>query len=151
MSASFGEINGDQSVRVWTMASLTAGTGPEEVARLSLATSTPEGFIFTPDGKALIGTSYYTGVSNIFRFDIASQKFEALSNAATGFFRPMPQPDGSMLVYEYAGQGLAPARITPKPTEDLGTVEFLTRVVNAHPVLKTWGSDRRRGCRSTSW
>ena len=28
----------------------------------------------------------------------------------------------------------------PKPTEDLGTVEFLgTKVVNTHPVLKTWG------------
>ena len=61
---------------------------PVEVARLSLPPSTPEGFVFTPDGKALIGTSYYTGVSNIFRFDIASQKFEAVSNASTGFFRP---------------------------------------------------------------
>ena len=52
----------------------------------------------------------------------------------------MPQPDGSLLVYEYAGEGLTPSRIMPKPTEDLGTVEFLgTRVVNTHPVLKTWG------------
>ena len=47
---------------------------PDEVARLSLPPSTPEGFVFTPDGKALIGTSYYTGVSNVFRFDIASQE-----------------------------------------------------------------------------
>ena len=140
VSASFGEINGDQSVRVWTMASLLADAGLDEVARLSLPPSTPEGFIFTPDGKGLIGTSYYTGVSNIFRFDIASQKYDVVSNAATGFFRPMPQPDGSLLVYEFAGQGLTPSRIMPKPTEDLGTVEFLgTKVVNAHPVLKTWG------------
>jgi hypothetical protein len=88
----------------------------------------------------LIGTSYYTGVSNVFKFDIATRKFEVLSNAATGFFRPMPQPDGSLLVYEYTGQGLTPSTIMPKPTEDLGTIEFLgTKVVNAHPVLKTWG------------
>ena len=32
----------------------------------------PEGFIFSPDGKSLYGTSYYTGVSNVFRFDIAT-------------------------------------------------------------------------------
>jgi hypothetical protein len=52
----------------------------------------------------------------------------------------MPQPDGSLLVYEYTGEGLTPSRIVPQPTEDLGTVEFLgTRVVNTHPVLKTWG------------
>jgi hypothetical protein len=140
VSASYGEINGDQSVRVWTMASLLGDGGLEEVARLSLPPSTPEGFVFTPDGKGLIGTSYYTGVSNVFRFDIATQKYEVVSNASTGFFRPLPQPDGSLLVYEYTGEGLTPSRITPKPTEDLGTVEFLgTRVVNTHPVLKTWG------------
>jgi hypothetical protein len=140
VSASYGEINGDQSVRVWSMASLLGDGLPEEVSRLSLPPSTPESFIFTPDGKGLIGTSYYTGVSNVFRFDIASKKYEVVSNASTGFFRPMPQPDGSLLVYEYAGDGLTPSRIIPKPTEDLGTVEFLgTRVVNTHPVLKTWG------------
>jgi hypothetical protein len=140
VSASYGEINGDQSVRVWTMASLLGDAGLDEVARLSLPPSTPEMFVFTPDGKSLIGNSYYTGVSNIFRFDIATKKYEVVSNASTGFFRPMPQPDGSLLVYEYTGEGLTPSRITPKPTEDLGTVEFLgTRVVKTHPVLKTWG------------
>ena len=37
---------------------------------------------FSPDGSALYGTSYYTGVSNVFRFEIASGTREALSNAA---------------------------------------------------------------------
>ena len=139
-AASFGEINGDQSVRVWSMASLLGEGELEEIARLSLPPSTPESFVFTADGKALIGTSYYTGVSNVFRFDIATQKYEVLSNAETGFFRPQPQPDGSLLVYEYTGAGLTPSRITPKPTDSVGTIEFLgTRVVNTHPVLKTWG------------
>ena len=55
------------------------GGGPEEVARLDLPPSTPEGFTFSPDGKSLYGTSYYTGVSNVFRFDIASQKYDVLS------------------------------------------------------------------------
>ena len=62
-----------------TLQTFEAGGGPEEVARLDLPPSTPEGFIFTPDGKSLYGTTYYTGVSNVFRFDIASQKFEVLS------------------------------------------------------------------------
>ena len=139
VSASFGEINGDQSVRVWSMGSLL-GDLPEEVARLSLPPSTPESFTFTPDGKSLYGTSYYTGVSNVFHFDIATQKYEVVSNASTGFFRPQLQPDGRLLVYEYTGEGLTPSLIVPKPTEDVGTVEFLgTRVIKTHPVLKTWG------------
>lgn len=140
VSASLGEIDGKQSVRVWRMDALESGAGAEEVARLDLAPSTPEGFIFAPDGKSLVGTAYYTGVSNVFRFDIGSQKFDVLSNAATGFFRPIPQPDGSLIVYEYTGQGMTPARMTPEVREDLGTVDFLgTRVIKAHPQLQQWG------------
>jgi hypothetical protein len=140
LSASFGEINGTQSVRVWSVDSLSPDSDPVEVARLDLPPSTPEGFSFAPDGKSLYGTAYYTGVSNVFRFDIASGKYDVLSNASTGFFHPMPQPDGSLIAYEYSGQGLQPVRFQPQVQNDLGTVEFLgTHLVNARPELKQWG------------
>ena len=140
ISASFGEINGTQSMRVWNTDALQSGAGTEQVARLDLPPATPEGFVFTPDGKALVGTAYYTGVSNVFRFDIATQKYDVVSNASTGFFRPTPQADGSLIVYDYSGQGLRPVRIQPKVQQDLGTVEFLgTKVIAAHPELKQWG------------
>jgi hypothetical protein len=140
LSASFGEINGTQTVRVWKLDELGPDADPVEVARLALPPSTPEGFVFAPDGKTMYGTSYYTGVSNIFRFDIATQKFDAVSNASTGFFRPLPQPDGSLIAYEFSGRGLQPVRLQPKVQDDLGTIEFLgTKVVNTRPELKSWG------------
>ena len=140
ISASYGEVDGKQSVRVWRTATFEALGGPDEVARLDLAPSTPESFTFAPDGKSLYGTSYYTGVSNVFRFDIANQKYDVLSNASTGFFRPMARPNGRLLVYEYTGEGLTPSLITPNAYQDLGTVEFLgTRVIRTHPELKQWG------------
>ena len=140
MSASFGEVNAEQTVRVWRMDSLQPDSDPVEVARLSLPPSVPEGFTFTPDGKAMYGTSYYTGASNVFRWDIGTGKYDAVSNASTGFFRPMLQPDGSLIAYEYSGEGLQPVRFNPQVREDLGNVEFLgTRVVETHPELKTWG------------
>lgn len=140
VSASLGEINGKQTVRVWRMEDLESGAGPQDVASLELAPATPEGFSFTPDGKALVGSAYYTGVSNLFRFDIATQKFDVVSNSSTGLFRPMQQADGSLIAYEYTGAGLTPVRMMPQVREDLGTVEFLgNRLVTAHPELKTWG------------
>jgi hypothetical protein len=140
ISASFGEVNGTQTVRVWNLDALQAGADLQEVAKLALPPSTPEGFVFAPDGKTMYGTSYYTGVSNVFRFDIASGKYDAVSNASTGFFRPNPQPDGSLIAYEYSGKGLQPVRFQPQVQDDLGTVDFLgTKVVNARPELKLWG------------
>ena len=141
VSASFGGIDGKQSVRVWNLAALQAGEGPQEVAKLELPPSVPEGFTFSPDSKTLYGTSYYTGVSNVFRFDVATQKYDVLTNASTGFFRPQIQPDGTLIAYEYSGRGLMPVRITPEVREDLAQVElFGTTVIDAHPELKNWGA-----------
>lgn len=140
ISASFGEIDGTQTVRVWKLHDLQEGAGPVEVAKLAMPPSVPEGFVFAADGQTLFGTSYYTGVSNVVRFDIPSQKFEIVSNSSTGFFRPNPQPDGSLIAYEYSGKGLQPVRFQPQVQQDLGTIElFGTRVVNTHPELKQWG------------
>ncbi|MFL6735209.1 MAG: hypothetical protein ACJ8EY_11025 [Sphingomicrobium sp.] len=140
VSASYGEIDGKQSVRVWDREALENGAGLQEVAKLSLPPSIPEGFTFSPDSKFLYGTSYYTGVSNVFRFDVANQTYDVISNASTGFFRPQLQPDGSLIVHEFSGQGMMPARIQPQKQEDLGTVELMgTTVVKAHPELRQWG------------
>jgi hypothetical protein len=139
LSASFGQINGTQTVRVWKIADLAPDAEPAEVARLALPPSVPEGFVFAPDGKTMYGTSYYTGVSNVFRFDIDSQKYDAVSNSSTGIFRPIPQADGSLIAYEYSGQGLQPVRFRPQVQNDLGTIEFLgIRVIRERPELKDW-------------
>ena len=51
---------------------------------------------------------------------VATQKYDALSNASTGFFRPILQPDGSLIAYEYSGEGLQPVRVQPQVQQDLG-------------------------------
>ncbi|HUO93641.1 MAG TPA: hypothetical protein VMU22_11995, partial [Rhizomicrobium sp.] len=82
---------------------------------------------------------YYTGVSNIYRLDIAANSYDAVSNAVTGFFRPLPMPDGSLIVFEYTGQGFRPEKIVPKSLSDLGAVKFLgTEVADKHPIVKSW-------------
>lgn len=138
VAASFGEISGKQEVRVFDAASLLAGdTTP--VARFDFGTSVPNGFTFSSDGRYLFGSSYYTGVSNIFRYDLQEKKLDAMTNAETGFFRPIPMDDGSLIVFRYSGQGFVPARIDPKPLEDVSPITFLgERLAEERPVVKTW-------------
>jgi hypothetical protein len=138
LSASVGEINAEQSVQVFNLDEI--GSGPlHPIAQVRLGGSTPEGFVFSPDGRFLYGSSYYTGVSNIFRYEFATGKTEAVSNASTGFFRPIPRADGKLIVYEYTGQGFTPVVIDPKPLDDLGTIKFLGAEVAAkRPIVKAW-------------
>ncbi|MBX9745505.1 MAG: hypothetical protein K2X34_01290 [Hyphomonadaceae bacterium] len=145
LSASVGEASGEQSVQVFNIAALMGGNATP-THTFTLGTSTPEGFVFSPDGRYLYGSAYYTGVSNIFRFNLQGEGFEALTNAATGFFRPIPQADGSLIVYEFTGDGFRPAVIQPQVLDSLGTVQFLgAQIAERHPVVRGWtaGSPNR--------
>ena len=141
LSASVGEVNGQQSVQVFRLAELAPDSDPQPIAHFEMGTSTPEGFVFSPDGRYLYGSAYYTGVSNIYRFEIATNDIQAVSNASTGFFRPIPRADGSLIVYEYTGHGFRPAVIQPTPLDNLGTIHFLgTQIAQQHPVVTTWAA-----------
>ena len=95
--------------------------------------------MFSPDGRYLYGSSYYTGVSNIFRYEVATGAVEAVSNAETGFFRPVPLADGRLVVLNYTGEGFVPAIIDPRPIKDVSAIPFLgTEVAEKYPVVKTW-------------
>jgi hypothetical protein len=138
VSASFGEITGKQDVRVLATEALARGdTTP--VARFDFGPSVPSGFVFSPDGRYLYGSSYYTGAANIFRYEIASQTMATVSNTDTGFFRPVPLGGDSLLVFRYSGEGFVPARIDAKPLDDVAAITFFgERLASEHPVLKSW-------------
>jgi hypothetical protein len=138
LSASFGEISGRQEVRVFNTAQALAGD-MTPAARFDFGNAVPNGFVFSPEGRYLYGSSYYTGVSNIFRYDLQEKKLDAVTNAETGFFRPVPLGGDSLIVFRYSGEGFVPTRIEARPLEDVSAITFLgERLVNEHPVLKQW-------------
>ncbi len=138
LSLSLGEIDASQYLRVYRTSELLQGKA-ESFAEYNFVTSVPEGFVFTADGRYLYGSSFLTGVSNIFRFEIETGEMEAVSNAETGFFRPIPREDGSLLVFEFTGQGFVPTIIDPVPLEDLSAIIFLgNEIVKTHPVVRDW-------------
>ena len=69
--------------------------------------NSPDSFVFSPDGRYLFGSSYLTGASNLFRFDLETKKLDALSNSETGLFRPLLLPDGRLAAFEYSSRDFA--------------------------------------------
>jgi hypothetical protein len=54
--------------------------------------------------------------------------------------RALSASDGSMVVYDYTGEGFNPSIIQPQVRQDLANIRFLgTEVVKAHTELKQWG------------
>ena len=59
-----------------------------------------------------------------------------MSNAETGFFRPLPLADGRLVVLDYTGEGFVPAMIEPRPIEDVSAITFLgAELAEKHPVV----------------
>ena len=136
--ASFGDISGKQDVRVLSVEALGRHDATP-VARFDFGQSVPNNFVFSPDGRALYGSAYYTGVSNIFRYDLETAKVDAVTNTDTGFFRPIPLGGEELIAFRYTGTGFVPARVTARPIEDINPITFLAeRLVAEHPVIETW-------------
>ena len=138
IAASVGEVTGQHSVQVFGTEALLKGDATP-VMKHDFGSAIPSNFVFSSDRRFIYGSTYYTGASNIFRVEIESGKVDAMSNAETGFFRPIPVSDDEMIVFRFTGEGFVPARIQPKVLEDVNPITFLgQQVIEKHPVLKTW-------------
>ena len=138
LSTSFGEASGKQSLRVFDVEGLLQGEVSVE-HQFDFGQAVPEGFVFSPDSQYLYGSSYYTGISNIFRYELATDALEAVSNAEAGLFRPLPMDDGSLIALRYTGQGFVPTVIDPQPIEDISAIRFFgTEIIKKYPQLQDW-------------
>jgi hypothetical protein len=138
LSASMSELNADEFVRVWELDKVLKGD-LKPLSEFRFGQSTPESFVFSRDGRYLYGSSYYTGVSNIFRCEVATGEVEAVSNAEIGFFRPVPLADGRLVVLAYTGEGFLPAIIEPSPIQDVSAITFFgAELAEKYPIVKTW-------------
>ncbi|MFQ5609214.1 MAG: YncE family protein, partial [Woeseiaceae bacterium] len=138
LSGSFGDIQGKQVLRVFRTADLRRGEF-QPVQSFDFNQAVPEGFVFSPDGRFLFGSSYFTGVSNIFRYEIETGDLQAVSNSETGFFRPLPLDNENLIVFQYTGEGFKPAMIEAQPLEDVNAIRLLgTDIITRHPHLLDW-------------
>jgi len=138
LSASLADRLGEQYLRLWKLEQVRAGD-MTPLGEFRFGQAAPEGFVFSRDGRYLYGSAYYTGVSNIYRYEVGTGDVQAVSNAETGYFRPVPLADGRLVVFSYSGQGFQPALIEPRPLKDLGAITFLgTAVATRHPLVTTW-------------
>jgi len=138
LTASLVEVTGMQKLVRFSVPALLKGDGTFEVLH-DFEYSSPANFAFSPDGRFLFGTSYYTGVSNVFRYEFATKTMEVTSNAEAGLFRPLVLPDGRLLAFEYTATGFLPVLVPGEPVKDVAAVKYLgQRVVEKYPVVKEW-------------
>jgi hypothetical protein len=138
LAGALAEVSGRQRLIKIPIPSLLAGD-PDIETLFDFENSSPANFAFSPDGRHLYGTSYYSGVSNVYRYDLEEEDIFILTNAETGFFRPVPFSEDSLIVFRYSGEGLVPGVIPNEVRDKVGAIRFLgNAIVEEHPVVKEW-------------
>jgi len=138
LTGSLIEVSGRQQLIRMVVEDLLAGDSSYQLL-YEFAGYSPANFVHSEDGRYLFGTSYYTGASNIFRYDFERGEMEALTNALTGFFRPVPVSDDELIAFHYTAKGFVPVMLQPNVIEDVNPIRFLGQeIVNKYPVVKDW-------------
>lgn len=138
VTGALSDMSGRQKLVRFDVEKLLQGGGDPEVLH-DFEYSSPANFVFSADGRFLYGTSYYTGASNIFRYDFQSKEMEVLSNSDTGLFRPLPLPHGTLIAFEYTAKGFVPGVVPTIPLKDVSAVKYLGQeLVDKYPVFKSW-------------
>jgi hypothetical protein len=138
ITGALAEVNGTQLLIRMNIDSLMQGNDSYTVL-FNFENSLPANFIFSDDDKYLYGSSYYSGVSNIYRYDFSKKDMSILSNCETGFFRPLPISADSILVFNYTSTGFSPVVIPNRIVDNVAAINFLgEKIVEKDPVVKTW-------------
>lgn len=140
LTAAFVDISGYQKLVRFKLSELLTGVfEPETIHDFDV--SSPANFVYSSDGRYLYGSSYFTGVSNIFRYDFEIDSMEVISNCETGFFRPVPVSEDSIIVMRYTSDGFNPVFIPNNTLEDVSAINYLGwEIANRHPVVLSWAT-----------
>lgn len=138
LSATLSEVDGFEKLVLFNIEDLLQGKKEYRVL-YDFEDSGCSDFVFDETDTFLYGTSYYTGASNVFRVNVKSGESECLTNAVTGFFRPLPLSADTMLVLRYTSGGMIPEKGAIEPLEDVNSVLFLGQeVYKRNPEVEQW-------------
>ncbi len=138
LSGTLSDVQGKQKLVIFQISDLLAGiTTYREIYEFE--DNAAANFVFSPDQKYLYGTSYYTGASNVFRISLETKKPEILTNAETGFFRPLLVSKDSMIVLNYSEKGMIPVMMKTDTMANVPAIEFLgQKIFKKYPFVESW-------------
>ncbi|MEI6049888.1 MAG: hypothetical protein WCS03_13365 [Bacteroidota bacterium] len=138
LKATLSDVTGSQKLVVFKIVDLCAGKTDFQVI-YEFEDNPAANFVFSPDGKYLYGSSYYTGVSNIFRVSLDTREAQILTNAESGFFRPLPVSADSMIVFKYSHQGMFAGMMKIDTVADVNPITYLgQKIYKKNPEVESW-------------
>lgn len=81
-------------------------------------------FTYSLNDSLLMGSSYYTGVSNLWSLNPVTKEMKLLSNSLTGLFAPVQISPDSLVALQFERDGFLPVKLPIRPIEDANAIEY---------------------------
>jgi hypothetical protein len=138
ISGTYSYANGKQQLCIFNISELINGNFNRNIIH-EFEDNSASNFVFSEDGKYLFGTSYYTGVSNIFRINVETKEINILTNSERGYFRPIPISKDSLMAFEFHSSGMVPVVLKIDTNINVQAIDYLGQlVVKNNPEVKHW-------------
>jgi hypothetical protein len=138
VTASLTGVRGEMSVILFNIDELEAGRKQYRTVH-QFDDNTLTQFKFSPDDRYLIGSSYYTGVSNIIRVPVEGEGFDLLTNTETGFFMPLQFHADSLIALKFQRDGMLPVTLPVKVVEDANAIGYMGNLISEkNPEVTEW-------------
>ncbi|OGU45321.1 MAG: hypothetical protein A2X68_02085 [Ignavibacteria bacterium GWC2_56_12] len=138
LSGTLTDERGRQQLVEFSIDSLLSGNAVM-TSLFDFENSVPASFVYAPRENAMYGTSYFTGVSNVYRYDRATKEMDIVTNSESGFFRPIPYGTDSLIVFAFSGKGFVPSLVANRKQTNVGAITFLgNSTIVRYPELQEW-------------
>lgn len=126
--------NGQQSIIVADVSGLDKGY-PYKFRTIT-SSGSPENPSWSLDGKYLYWNAYTNGVSNIYRYDFATEEIIALTNTIKGFFKPVEVSADSLIAMEFTVDGFIPVKFAIRKADKLPAINYFgQKILDKSPEL----------------
>ena len=126
--------NGQQSIIVADVSGLDKGY-PYKFRTIT-SSGSPENPSWSLDGKYLYWNAYTNGVSNIYRYDFATEEIIALTNTIKGFFKPVEISADSLIAMEFTVDGFIPVKFAIRKADKLPAINYFgQKILDKSPEL----------------
>jgi len=128
LSASISGDNGEHSLILFNLKDLESANHSYRTL-VTLDNCNLNGFRFSLDDSQLLGSSYYTGVSNLWSVNVDDGQMQLLSNSSSGLFTPLEYAKDSLMALEFHRDGLMPVALEKRVLKDANSISLMGQEV----------------------
>lgn len=106
----------------------------------------PEFPSWSDDEKSVFWNSYINGVSNIYRYDLETEKSIALTHTLRGLFHPVKISSDSLFAFEFTSEGFVPVKFNVEKADKLPAIKYMgEKIIEKTPDILSLGEKETSG------